>query len=88
MPSPGQSFNDLHPTESAQFVENLSHPGVGPSDLKPGSDNRVVWRCPTNPGHTWIAPVYKRSKGSGCGVCWAERGRGERLARLPTGATN
>ena len=36
-----------------------------------GSDNRIWWRC--GAGHTWQAPVYRRSRGSACPYCSNER---------------
>ena len=41
--------------------------GPLPDDLTAGSEREFLWRCPE--GHTWRAPVKRRSAGHGCPDC-------------------
>lgn len=67
-PRPGQSLEDLYPALAREFVENLTHPDRAPSQLKPGSHDRCVWRGDC--GHEWINVVKNRVRlGSGCPTC-------------------
>lgn len=47
------------------------HPGnngkLSPSDVKPGSEKKVWWKCAR--GHEWAARVANRSNGTGCPFC-------------------
>lgn len=49
---------EWHPTRNSS---------LNPRTVTPGSGKKVWWLC-TN-GHEWEAPVYSRSRGSGCPVC-------------------
>lgn len=42
-----------------------------PQQVTSGSDKHIWWRCCA--GHTWQAPVYRRSRGSACPYCSNER---------------
>lgn len=44
---------------------------VRPSEVTPGSTQRVKWVCSENPAHIWEAHVYARTKGNGCPSCAA-----------------
>jgi hypothetical protein len=45
-PLPGDSFADRHPGLMKHFIENLTHPGNDPSQLRPNSTDRCRWSCP------------------------------------------
>ena len=36
-PAPGNSFADRHPGLAKHFIDNLTHPGIGPTQLRPNS---------------------------------------------------
>lgn len=64
-------FNDLEtlkPDLAQEWYEPLNG-DLTPSDVTPGSNKKVWWRC--SEGHVWEACVYSRTrfKGSGCPVC-------------------
>jgi hypothetical protein len=40
-----------------------------PSDVMPGSWQRVWWRCPKGPDHVWEAAIYNRVRTPGCPFC-------------------
>lgn len=55
------------------FSKNLT---FGPDEVVPGSQRRVNWICYR--GHEWVAPIQKRTNGSGCEKCfWFEPGRND-----------
>lgn len=60
--------NDLattHPTLAMQLVDQTLA-----ITLKAGSNTSVLWRCPTNPDHTWKATPYDRTaKKTRCPYC-------------------
>ena len=60
---------EWHPTRNAK---------LRPTDVTPGSNRKVWWRC--SHGHEWEATVGSRVRGSGCRTCYNER-RGSRLRR-------
>jgi hypothetical protein len=86
VPGPGQSFGDRHPELVPSFVENLSHPGKTPFDMKPSSTDRCRWIC-RYCGHPWVATphaLHRRSSAAGCRPCgWS---RAVRKAPLPADA--
>mgnify|MGYP006076499191 CR=1 FL=1 len=49
-----------HPTKNG----NLS-----PYNITIGSDKKIWWKCEEGEDHEYQAPMYKRSKGSGCPIC-------------------
>jgi hypothetical protein len=49
---------EWHPTRNGD---------LNPRNVTPGSGKKVWWICIN--GHEWQAPVYSRSRGSGCPVC-------------------
>jgi hypothetical protein len=61
MTSKKEPLSVTHPVVAAQ-----AH-GWDPTTLTFGSHAMVEWKCEF--GHTWIAIVKNRSKGSGCPVC-------------------
>jgi hypothetical protein len=75
-PDPGDSFADRHPQLVEQFVENLTHPGVGLDRLRPQSRSLCMWRCPYC-GDQWQAPVHARHRhpNGGCKTCGPARRR-------------
>jgi endogenous inhibitor of DNA gyrase (YacG/DUF329 family) len=40
---------------------------LNPRNVSPGSGKKVWWICIS--GHEWEAPIYSRSRGTGCPVC-------------------
>lgn len=67
-PKPGHSLFDLAPTVASEFVDNLTHPGHSPGQLKAASHDRCRWRC--HQGHEWETTVKNRVRGgTGCPVC-------------------
>lgn len=50
--------------------------GLSPAEVTYGSGRRVAWRC--GRGHSWVAPVFRRTSGrrSGCPYCAGRRGTG------------
>ncbi len=81
IPKPGKSFGDVHPELIAQWVRHED--GLGPFDVKPGSNDAVRWRCPEC-AHEWSATVNKRTSGRGCPEC-ANRERGAAKRRPKSG---
>lgn len=64
-------FNDLaakHPALASQWYQSLNG-DLHPTDVTPGSNKKVWWRCREN--HVWQAAVYSRTRknASGCPVC-------------------
>ena len=49
---------EWHPTRNGN---------LNPRNITPGSGKKVWWICIS--GHEWQAPIYSRSRGSGCPVC-------------------
>jgi hypothetical protein len=67
-PKPGHSFADMNPTLRAQFIRNLTHPGLSLEDLKPNSADVCLWHCP-NCGREWRNSARARNRAPlrGCG---------------------
>ncbi|GAB3360765.1 zinc-ribbon domain-containing protein [Modestobacter lapidis] len=85
-PRPGRSFADRHPLLAGYFVDNVTHPGVGPGQLKPNSIDRCSWTCPHCKG-PWIATPHalnQRPRG-GCRGCSSTRMASSRRQR-PSGS--
>jgi hypothetical protein len=53
-----------HPTKNGDLK---------PSDVTPGSSQRVWWICPDNPKHEWPTRIESRIKGRGCPFCTGKR---------------
>ena len=88
-PKPGQSIAELHPELAAQWLRGPdSQPDLMPEQVKPGSNQKVWWRCPAC-GHQWAASVNDRSRGKRCLECFRVRRErpkpGESLADLHPG---
>lgn len=49
-----------HPTKNGNLL---------PSDVTPGSGQKVWWICPINSEHEWLSRVYNRVRGRGCPYC-------------------
>ena len=67
-----KGFNDvktLRPLliEEWDYEKNEIHP----SQVAPGSDTRVWWKCER--GHSWKATIGSRSRGAGCPYCAGNR---------------
>ncbi|MFJ6291830.1 zinc-ribbon domain-containing protein [Streptomyces griseoviridis] len=85
-PAAGGSLLDQHPDIAAEFLTNLSRPGTVPADMRPGSNDRCLWRCPK--GHEWETITRTRTKpnGTGCPDCVPQSSRKGRQ-RPPTGGS-
>jgi rubrerythrin len=68
----GEGVADLFPLIAAEFQSNLDRPDMGPSDLRPVSQQRCVWRCGPCGSH-WEATVANRTAGRGCPACGNRR---------------
>lgn len=70
-PDPGQSLADLYPALAAEWATANT---VGPSEIKPNSHRRVLWRCPTgqHPEY-WASPNKRVGSGRGCAACGIDR---------------
>lgn len=79
----GQSLLDLHPQLAAQFVRNESRPDNDPSQLRAGSSQMCLWRCPSCL-HEWPSTVSNRVLGRGCPAC-RNRARGARRRLITPG---
>ncbi|XWO28391.1 hypothetical protein C5142_08770 [Rhodococcus sp. BGS-1C] len=68
MPSSGRSLTDLHPKLAAEW-DAARNSGLTPGSVKPGSSERVWWKC-GRCGHSWQALIWARArKGHGCRKC-------------------
>lgn len=77
LPRQGQSLADLHPEIAAEWHPARNYTLL-PGDVKPGSNQRVWWRCSLcdNEWETAISTRMKH-KNVGCPTCgWARRGVG------------
>ncbi len=64
-----KGFNDLA-TEFPEIASQWDYEKnqtESPETITSGSRGKYWWICPV--GHSWIASVYKRTSGGGCGVC-------------------
>lgn len=88
-PDAGDSFSDRSPQLVEQFIENLTHPGVGPDRLRPSSRAVCLWRCPYC-GTAWRAPVHARTRHpkGGCGQCGTRRSVTNRPSRTAAAASS
>lgn len=62
-------FNDLEtimPQLAAEWNQERNG-SLKPSDVMPGTDQKVWWRC--RRGHEWEAYIYSRKAGTGCPYC-------------------
>ena len=50
---------EWHPTRNGN---------LNPRNVTPGSGRKIWWICSN--GHEWQAPVYSRSRGSNCPICY------------------
>lgn len=61
-------FNDLATTNPGLISEwHPSKNQLTPAEVQAGSSKKAWWVCQF--GHSWLASVSSRAKGSGCGVC-------------------
>ena len=86
-PTPGNSFADRHPGLTKHFIDNLTHPGVGPTQLRPNSTDRCRWHCP-HCGRLWVNTPHalNRRPDSGCRRCCSPRISAARRARAAAAA--
>ena len=87
-PRLGESFADRYPGLMKHFIENLTHPGIGPTQLRPNSADLCRWFCP-HCGRLWeVAPhALNRRPTGGCRLCCGTRisaGRKEDRPRTST----
>jgi len=64
-------FNDLASTQPYLAAEwdCAKNGNLTPRDVSQGSPKRVWWKCEY--GHSWKAPIYSRTAGTGCPKCTA-----------------
>ena len=68
-----RDYNDLafvNPTLAEEWDTVLNE--KTPYEVTTHSGYRAHWRCKIC-GHSWVAPVYNRSAGSGCPICSSRR---------------
>ncbi|WP_373312420.1 zinc-ribbon domain-containing protein [Asanoa siamensis] len=65
---PLTSAADAAPHLAAEFVANLSRPGVPLDWLRPKASDRIRWRCMVC-RNQWDAMLYSRAAGTGCPSC-------------------
>ena len=78
VPRAGESLADLFPMIAAGFIRCIDDEARMPSNLKPHSNLRCEWTCPTCT-EPWITRVTDRVQGSGCPPC-AARAKGRTRA--------
>ena len=63
-----KSLAETHPEVAKQWhpIKNVD---LTPSDVTPGSNKKVWWKCNKGYDHEWDAAIADRSKGKGCSVC-------------------
>lgn len=61
-------FNDLA-TKSPSLAKEAD--GWDPREVAGKSKKKLLWKC--SQGHTWLAKVSNRAKGTGCPVCTGKR---------------
>lgn len=66
-PIPGETDLAALRPEVAALWDREENGSLTPRDVMPASHRRVWWRC--NRGHTWQAPVFSLSSGTGCPYC-------------------
>lgn len=64
----GRSFADCFPQLAAEWHPTKNAP-LKPSDVMPGSSERVWWQCKTNPTHEWDATITTRTHKKSRGLC-------------------
>ena len=73
----------VRPDLAAQW-DHIKNGELKPSDVQPGTDKKVWWRC--GRGHSWEALVYSRNAGTGCPFCAGntlERGTNDLATKAP-----
>lgn len=73
--APATSALAAAPHLEAEFVANLTNPGVGLARMAPGCNDLCTWKCQeVDCGHEWDVPVYTRAlAGRGCRKCGYKR---------------
>ena len=68
-----KGFNDLQTVNPILASEwnFIKNDGLTPSDIIPGSEKIVWWKC--SRGHEWEARINSRNKGAGCPECAKEK---------------
>ena len=52
--------SEWHPTKNGKLT---------PFDVRPGSSNKVWWKCRKGDDHEWVSKIVDRSKGNNCPFC-------------------
>ena len=77
-PSAKHNLAGAFPKIAREWHPSRNRP-LTPSDVTPGSNKKIVWRCSKNRRHLWIATICDRTrtdgKSTGCPECWATRRR-------------
>jgi hypothetical protein len=84
---PARCLAVIHPDLAAEYQANLDHPGHGPTQLTPRSNDRCRWRCRAC-GYVWAAVVANRTgqAGTGCPRCGRKRHGQARATAAPGNA--
>ncbi|CAD6548674.1 hypothetical protein LMG27952_04767 [Paraburkholderia hiiakae] len=76
------SLAQLHPELASEFHSTRNGDRL-PTQIAPGSNKKVWWRCRRNERHEWEAVVNSRVGGNGCPICSNKKiVRANCLARL------
>lgn len=59
---------DLYPNTAAQY-DRASPQKIALSQISPGSNKAVQWRCPVAPDHTWSQRVFERTSWGDLAIC-------------------
>lgn len=62
------SLATLYPEIAAEW-HPTANGGLTPSDVVPGSNKTVTWRCSKDQSHVWPTRVVARTRGYGCPYC-------------------
>jgi len=65
---PSNSLATLNPILAKEW-HTTKNKNLTPSDVVPGSNKNVWWKCSKGEDHEWKASVNERSSGRGCSVC-------------------
>ena len=67
-PQKGKSLAEVNP-ELAKQWHTSKNGDLTPSDVSPGANVKVWWKCNKGDDHEWEAIISERNRGSNCGVC-------------------
>ena len=62
----------LHPNLAKEW-HPTKNGNLNPSDVTPGSHQKVWWKCLKKPNHEWPSTVNNRANGNGCPYCAGQK---------------